>query len=130
MVSFDSKETREEREFIAGDYVVAMNQSVGKIILNLLEPNAPDALIRWGFFNTIFEQKEYGEAYKLEELARSMLKDSTIKREFENQLKNDKAFASNSFARFNWFYQRSPYWDQNVNRYPIAKIMTKEGLPK
>ncbi len=51
----------------------------------LLEPDAPDSLLFWGFFNSIFEQKEYGEGYMLEKLARDMLaKDEKLKEVNEN----------------------------------------------
>lgn len=113
-------------EFKEGDYVIRMNQRAARVAAFLLEPRSGDSFVRWGFMNAIFEQKEYGEDYKLEILAREMLQDSTTRREYENQIKSDPAFAGDYYARLNWFYQRSPYWDQTVNRYPIGKVMKKE----
>ena len=40
---------------------------------HLLEPQGPDSFVAWGFFDAIFEQKEYGEDYVVEKLARDML---------------------------------------------------------
>ncbi|RYE35291.1 MAG: TIR domain-containing protein, partial [Sphingobacteriales bacterium] len=40
-----------------------------KIRLLLLHPQSPDSLATWGFFNQIFERKEYMEAYVAEEVA-------------------------------------------------------------
>jgi len=93
--------------------------------LNLLEPAAPDSLVHWGFFNATFEQKEYAENYVLEKLAREMLaSDSRLREEFEKKLATDAAFASNPRARLQFFYQRSPYWDKQMNLYPVGRIVT------
>lgn len=123
-VECDVQSVREFREFNAGDVRVDMNQKLNRVIMNLLEPKAPDSFVQWGFFNSIFEQKEYGEAYKLELLADSMMKaQPELKKEFEEKVKTDTAFANSGYGRLNWFYMHSPYWDQNVNNYPIAKVM-------
>ena len=54
--------------------------------LEWLEPAGPDSALQWGFFDSIFEQKEYGEAYVLESLAREMMaKDPKLKAEFEKE---------------------------------------------
>ncbi len=73
MPSFDVEKIIETRVFPAGSVVVPLAQPAGRVILNLLEPEAPDSLARWGFFNAIFEEKEYGEHYVLETLAREMM---------------------------------------------------------
>ena len=49
-----------------------------------LNPNRRIRFLYWGFFSAIFEQKEYGEAYVLEKLAREMLaKDANLKKELK-----------------------------------------------
>jgi hypothetical protein len=126
-VECDVQPMRETREFNAGDVKVNMDQKMNRVIMNLLEPKAPDSFVQWGFFNSIFEQKEYGEAYKLELLADSMMKaNPVLKREFEDKVKTDTAFANSGYWKLNWFYMHSPYWDQNVNKYPIAKVMLNQ----
>ena len=62
--------TTETMTFPAGSVVVALNQRLSKVAIQWLEPEAPDSALRWGFFDPIFEQREYGEAYVLEKLAR------------------------------------------------------------
>ncbi|NOX36277.1 MAG: hypothetical protein GXO78_01960 [Calditrichaeota bacterium] len=120
----------ETRSFPAGTVVVFMNQRTNRVVAHLLEPGAPDALVVWGFWNAIFEQKEYAESYKLEQLARKMLaEDPTLQETFLKQLKSDSAFAANPRARLYFFYRRSPYWDQQLNRYPVGKLMQKVPLP-
>ena len=120
----------ETRFFPAGTAVVIMNQRSNRVVAHLLEPGAPDALLVWGFWNTIFEQKEYAELYKLEQLARKMLaEDPRLREAFLQKLNSDSAFAANPRARLYFFYQRSPYWDQKLNRYPVGKLMKKVYLP-
>ncbi|MEK7263818.1 MAG: M14 family metallopeptidase [Bacteroidota bacterium] len=129
-MSFELKKETIKKIFASGSVVVPLNVRNAKVIVGLLEPSAPDALVRWGFFDAIFEQKEYGEDYVLEKLAREMLKDnSPLKKEFDEKLKSDSAFAKNSYERLNFFYQRSTYWDEQKDVYPIVRIVEKIQLP-
>jgi len=123
--------TRETREFVAGTVVVPLNQARARVAVHLLEPEAPDSLIAWGFFNAIFEQKEYAEVYALEPIAQRMLEDDPLLREeFEQKLRTDPAFAADPGARLRFFYQRSPYWDQRQNVYPVARLMDEMVLQR
>ncbi len=123
MPSFKAERVRESRSFPAGSVVVPLEQKLAKVALNLLEPEAPDSLVAWGFFNAIFEQKEYGEHYVLEDLAREMLaQDEGLRREFETRVATDPHFASNPHERLEFFYRRSSYWDPHMNVYPVGRI--------
>jgi len=104
-------------------------QPLGKVAMNLLEPEAPDSFARWGFFNAIFEEKEYGEHYVLETLAREMMSaDPQLKNEFEQRLATDQAFAASPADRLRFFYKRSPYWDPQMNLYPVGRIINLSDL--
>jgi len=119
----------EQRTFPARSVVVPLEQELAKLAINLLEPEAPDSLLAWGFFNAIFEQKEYAESYILEGLAREMMaEDPKLREEFEERLANDAAFAASPNERLHFFYRRSPYWDPYMNLYPVGRVIT--GLPK
>lgn len=123
MPSFQSKPVRERRTFPAGSVLIPLDQPAGQVAVHLLEPDGPDSFVAWGFFNAIFEQKEYGEDYVLEKLAREMLaKDEKLRREFEQKIANDAKFAASASARLNFFYERSPYWDHQMNLYPVGRI--------
>ena len=92
--------------------------------INLLEPEAPDSLVHWGFFNARFEHKEYAENYILEKLAREMLAGNPgLREEYEKKLASDASFAANPRARLEFFYRRSPYWDKQMNLYPVGRII-------
>lgn len=122
-VRFKTTAGRERRTLPAGSIVVRLDQQPWKIAVHLLEPAAPDSCAAWGFFSSIFEQKEYGEMYALEKLAADMLsKDPALKKEFEDKLKSDEAFRSNPYARLDFFYRRSPYWDSHIGAYPVVRF--------
>ena len=98
--------------------------------IQLLEPQAPDSFVAWGFFNSVFEQKEYGESYVLETLARKMMTaDPALRKEFELRLIVDSTFAADPAARLEFFYQRSPYWDHEMNLYPVGRVLEPLTVP-
>ncbi len=112
-----------ERTYPAGSVVVRLDQPAAKVAVHMFEPEAPDSLVSWGFFNAIFERKEYAEHYILENLAREMLDaDPELAKEFEAKLQEDREFAGSPGARLEFFYKRSPYWDASVNVYPVGRI--------
>jgi hypothetical protein len=125
MPSFETEVVHESRTFPAGSVIAPLAQKSAKVAMNLLEPAAPDSLVHWGFFNATFEQKEYGEDYVVEKLAREMLaNDPGLRAEYEKKLAGDPAFAADPQARLQFFYRRSPYWDKQMNLYPVGRIIT------
>ncbi len=122
-VTFDQQEIEEERTYYPGSVIIPVSQPLAKIIISMLEPKAGGSLLSWGFFNTIFEQKEYAESYVMEVEARKMLAQSPeLRKEFETQKASDPAFAKDPRAMYNWFYQRSPWFDNRLNVYPVGRI--------
>ncbi len=123
--------TRESVTFPAGSVVVALNQRLSKVAIHWLEPEAPDSALRWGFFDPVFEQREYGEAYALEKLARENLaKDPALKAEFEHRIHADPRFAASPEARLEFFYDRSPWGLANhVGEYPVGRLLSLDGVP-
>ncbi len=119
----------ESREIPAGSLFVPINQPLALVAMQLFEPLAPDSLLSWGFFNGVFEQKEYMEAYVNEEVARSMLAaDPKLRAEFEGLLTSDEAFAASPLKRLEFFYRRSPSNDERHNLYPIFRV--RAALPR
>lgn len=107
-----------------GDYFVSTNQSLVPLIVYLLEPKAPDSFLQWGFFNSIFERKEYFEFYSMEPIAVGMLNsDEELKNEFYQLLETNENFKTNPYARLSFFYERSPYYDEQLNVYPVLRVI-------
>lgn len=106
-----------------GTYIVPTNQRTLRVIVNLLEPDAPDSFMHWGFFNAFFERKEYAEAYIMEPYAKRMIEnDQALKTEFYKKLESDENFRNNPLERLDFFYRNSPFFDQGENVYPIMRL--------
>jgi hypothetical protein len=109
----------------AGSLFVPIAQPKARLLMGLLEPDAPDSLLQWGYFNNAFEQKEYMEAYVAEDVAREMLAgDPAVKAEFEARLREDKAFAASPRKRLEFFARRHPSWDDQYGMYPVLRTDT------
>ncbi len=122
-VTFNYDTYEEEVIIPKGSYFYLTDQPAARILTHLLEPKSNDSFVRWGFMNQIFEQKEYYEDYVMEKLAEEMLEnDPELRKEFEEKLKTDEAFRNNPRARLDFFYERSPYPDKQLNVYPIMRI--------
>ena len=121
----------EPQDIAAGALFVPIAQPRARLVMALLEPQAPDSLLAWGEFNNHFEQKEYLEAYVAEAVAREMLaKDATLKAEFEQRLAEDAAFAKNPAARLEFFHRRHASWDERLNLYPVLRTATVPSFPQ
>jgi len=121
--NFTSQEIKINKLYPKGSLIIPVNQRSAKIIAHLLEPQGPDSFLKWGFFNSIFERKEYVETYVMEKMAREMIKENpSLKEEYEQALKDNPEIYNNQWAKLFWFYERTPYWDQQKDIYPIGKI--------
>jgi len=112
---------REARAVLAGSLYVPVNQPKARLVVAMLEPQAPDSLLAWGFFNNAYERKEYMEEYVAEDVAREQLKDPAVAAEFKRRLETDPAFAKNPHARLEFFAQRHASWDERFKLYPVLR---------
>ena len=111
------------RDVPAGSLFVPIAQPNARLVMALLEPQAPDSYVDWGFFNSAFEQKEYAEPYVAEQMGKEMLeKDPALKAEFVQKLAADPQFASDPKARLDFFYKRHASWDERMNLYPVYRV--------
>lgn len=121
-LTVEGKWSDDTRDIAAGSLFVPIAQAKSRLVMAVLEPQAPDSLAAWGEFNSAFERKEYMEDYVAEDVARQMLKDPVIKARFEQQLKTDPAFAKDPNARLEFFYRLHPSWDERYNLYPVLRV--------
>jgi murein tripeptide amidase MpaA len=123
--------SRGEVTFPVGSTVVSLNQRLSKVVVHWLEPEAPDSALRWGFFDPIFEQKESGEAYVLEEIGpRELKSNAVLRREFEHRVQVDPEFANDPSKRLGFIYDLSAWGSANrVGEYPVGRLPSLEGLP-
>jgi hypothetical protein len=113
----------ERHQVAAGALFIPIDQPEAQLLMHLLEPTGPDSLVSWGFFHAAFEEKEYMEAYLLEEEARKMLDaDPGLRAELAHKLKTDPTFAASPRQRLAFFFRRHPAWDDRVNLYPVLRL--------
>lgn len=125
-LKFTTTRRTETRSFPAGTVIVDTSQPRARIAAGLLEPEAPDALVKWGMFDSIFEAKEYVESYVMEGIARDMLRDDpSLAREFA-EAKRDTLLSNHPDAVRTWFYQRSRYAETRVGEYPVVRFVTPQ----
>jgi hypothetical protein len=129
-VSFDASPVKEKMQIPAGSYWVPLKQRRGRLVLAMLEPQAPDSLARWGLMNSVFETGFGGGGgvgeYLSEPIARRMMADNPeLRRQFEELLKADPQFAADTRARLQWWFKQSKYEAGDAGRYPIARVWEK-----
>ncbi len=116
----------EERLYPAGSIVVPTDQRTARLIAHMFEPCGPDSWLSWGYFNAIFEMKEYFETYKMEAYAREMLATTPgMRDEFNRWLDDHPEMKENQWGQLEWFYRRSPWWDKQKDVYPVGKVVTR-----
>ena len=117
---------RKRETFPAGSAVVYLDQPGARVAMHLLEPDAPDSLLRWGYLDAIFEPKEYSEERIMETMAREMMaRDPKLKEEFEKKVESDPTFAGSARLRLEFFYERTPFFDDRLNVYPIGRLLER-----
>jgi len=108
--------------FPPGSVRVSTDQPLGALATYLLEPESDDSLFAWGFFSEILQRVEYMEPYAIAPMAERMLdSDPALKAEFEKRLKDDEGFAASPLRRLQFFYERSPFYDERYLLYPVGR---------
>jgi Zinc carboxypeptidase len=106
-----------------GALYVPLDQPLARLVVTLLEPQAPDSFAAWGFFNACFEQKEHLERYIAEQIAQQMMDaDAALRAAFEQRLHDDAGFAGNPDARLEFFLRRHGSWDDRYHLYPVVRL--------
>ncbi|HYX26841.1 MAG TPA: M14 family metallopeptidase [Thermoanaerobaculia bacterium] len=117
----------ERRQVPAGALWVPADQPDFEVAVQLLEPEAPDSLLGWGLLSTVFEGKEYIDPRVLEAQVTEMLKDPKTAADWQAALKDDK-LAGDPQARYQWWFRRTPYWDDTIGLLPYYRVMQAPKL--
>ena len=108
--------------FPTGSVRIPTDQPLGDIVVLLLEPQSSESFFAWGFFPEVLSRVEYIEGYAIAPLAERMLAaDPALKAEFEAKLAAEPAFAADGDARLQWFYERTPFYDDHYRLYPVGR---------
>ncbi len=112
----------EIREIPAGSLYVPLDTELASIAIWMLEPEGGDSLFSWGEMSGALEQKEWIDLRVLDPIAVEMLKkDPKLRAEWEEKLKDPK-FEGNPRARIEFFYRRTPWWDDTVGLLPVYRL--------
>ncbi len=105
-----------------GSVRVKTKQALGELAVILMEPESVDSFFQWGYFNSILAQTEYMETYFMEPMAKQMLEnDPELKKRFEEEKAKDEEFANSPRRIYRWFYEQTPYFDQNWKVIPVGR---------
>jgi hypothetical protein len=115
---------KQKLPFKKGDWLVPVNQSVNRYIIETLEPKAVDSFFKWNFFDTVLQAKEHYSGYVFEDLASDLLKKSPgLKAKLDEKRKADPEFAKNGNAQLDFIYKNSEYAEKEYMRYPVFRVV-------
>lgn len=113
---------RRDWTFPTGSVRVPTDQPLGDIVVLLLEPQSAESFFAWGMFPEVLSRVEYIEGYAIAPLAEAMMAaDPALRAAFEAKLAADPAFAADGDARLQWFYERTPFYDDRFRLYPVGR---------
>ncbi len=105
-----------------GSLRVKTDQPLGELLVVLMEPESVDSFFQWGYFHSILSQTEYMETYIMEPLIAKMLtEDADLKKRFESEKTSNPEFGKSPRQVYRWFYEQTPYFDQNWKVIPIGR---------
>lgn len=127
-------QTREQKEtvqFFKGDYIIELNQSANRYIIETLDPRGDDSFFAWNFFDGVLSQKEWFSDYVFDSKAEQIIAENpSIKTDLDSAKKTDTSLANSHWLQMNFIYQRSKYKEPTHNRYPVARLESDVILPK
>ena len=114
---------KQKIKFLKGDYIIWLNQTANRYLVEMLEPTGDDSFFAWNFFDGILQQKEGYSDYRWDDLAAEFLKNNPeLKNKLEKKKKTDDKFAANGSAQLDFIYKNSPYYEPGHNRYPVYRL--------
>ncbi|MBP6432400.1 MAG: hypothetical protein KA319_11595 [Ferruginibacter sp.] len=111
-------------KMLKGDYIIYLNQTANRYVVEMLEPTGDDSFFAWNFFDAILQQKEGYSDYRWDDVAAEVLKNNqAIKQKLEAKKKEDEKFAANASAQLDFIYKNSSYYEPSHNRYPVYRLI-------
>lgn len=123
-------EKKAEGHFYAGDYVIVLNQTANRYIVETLDPRGDDSFFAWNFFDGILGQKEWFSDYVFDPKAETIVNENpAIRAELQTAKAADTSLAASQWLQMNFIYQRSAYKEPTHMRYPVARLDSPVKLP-
>ncbi len=106
----------------AGTIRVKADQPLGLLAAALLEPEAPDSFLAWGFFPEMLVAPPRAEDFVRAPLADALLaRNDSVRHAFEAKLATDPAFASDAEGRLDWIDGKMPQQIAKHSIYPVRR---------
>ncbi len=113
-----------------GDFLIPLNQTSNRYIVEMLEPEAQDSFFRWNFFDPILDQREYFSSYGFETNALNYLNENhEFRKQWEEAIMNDPTLQNNHRAQLGYIYDNTEWADNVTRRYPVTRLNEKIYLP-
>ncbi len=113
-------------KFLKGDYIIPMNQTANRYVIEMLEPAGDDSFFAWNFFDAVLQQKEGYSNYRWEDVAAGVLKKNPgLKKKLGAKKLTDSGFAANSSAQLDFIYKHSIYYEPAHLQYPVYRLRAK-----
>ncbi|HNA58344.1 MAG TPA: hypothetical protein PLJ43_09490, partial [Chitinophagales bacterium] len=120
------RKVTETLNFMKGDYIIPLNQESNLYIVQVLEPQAPDAFFAWGMMDAVLQQKEWFSDYVFEDLAAEILQqDPQLRNMLNEAMIADPSLKNDAEGQLAFVFEHSKYKEPTHNRYPIARIVKK-----
>jgi hypothetical protein len=111
-------------QFFKGDIIIYTNNIYKRLLVEALEPQAPDSYFNWNFFDGILQQKEGFSDYVFDNTAKLYLDSNpNLKAEFEKLVNSNTQFANNLGEQLNFIFKHSPYFESAYMTYPIYRLI-------
>jgi hypothetical protein len=116
--------SRQKIKFLKGDFIIPLNQTSNRYIVEMLEPMGDDSFFAWNFFDAILQQKEYYSDYRWEDIAATVLNNNPeLRQKLEAKKRNDRNFRGNASAQLDFIYRNSQYYEPAHLRYPVYRLL-------
>ncbi|WP_268033074.1 M14 family metallopeptidase [Algoriphagus sp. PAP.12] len=120
--NFETEKISRSQTFLPGSVRISTDQDLKELLVVLLEEESVDSFFQWGFFNTIFSRTEYMETYIMEPMMKQMMeKNPELKQKLEEAKAADPELANSPRRIYSWFYEQTPYIDQNWKVIPVGR---------
>lgn len=104
-------------------YIIPAQQRAKRLLVEMLEPQAPDAYFNWNFYDEILQQKEWFSSYVFDPEASQLVKNEVIAAKLNVYVDADTASRDNARSKLAFLYEQSTHYERNRHMiYPVFRI--------
>lgn len=117
-----------EMTFLAGDFLVPMNQPTGNVIAGLLEPDSDDSLAHWNYFDNYLTGKLRFEKDFITEYEYNLIDLPRTREIYEKLIEKNPALsdAEREQEKMKFFMTAVGYDNEFMNRIPVFRLIEKK----